>query len=63
MIVLGKKSWTYTLNNSSPFFPQAYADIDWDNRNAGERLQWKLTVAKRLYQRGYSRQDMLELLV
>jgi hypothetical protein len=31
------------------------------NGNPLSRLQWKLTVAKSLYQRGYSRQDILEL--
>ena len=29
--------------------------------NPGDRLQWKLTLAKSLYQRGYSRQDIVDL--
>jgi len=29
--------------------------------NSQERLQWKIAVAKSLYQKGYSRQQILEL--
>ncbi len=58
-----ESQWSMLESSTNPFAVMVMAHLKTQatHRNPGERLQWKLTVAKSLYQRGYSRQDILEL--
>jgi hypothetical protein len=55
--------WSVLEQSSNPFaaLVMAHLKTQATRRQPEERLQWKLRVAKSLYQRGYSRQDILEL--
>ncbi|HIK10088.1 MAG TPA: transposase, partial [Oscillatoriaceae cyanobacterium M33_DOE_052] len=55
--------WESLQTNPNPFavLVMAHLKSQATRRQPTERLQWKLSLAKSLYQRGYSRQDILEL--
>ncbi|WP_017720443.1 hypothetical protein [Kamptonema formosum] len=55
--------WSVLEQSSNPFaaLVMAHLKTQATRRQPEERLQWKLRVAKSLYQRGYNRQDILEL--
>jgi len=58
-----ESQWSMLESSTNPFAVMVMAHLKTQatHRNPEGRLQWKLTVAKSLYQRGYSRQDILEL--
>ncbi len=58
-----ESQWSMLESSTNPFAVMVMAHLKTQatNGNPLSRLQWKLTVAKSLYQRGYSRQDILEL--
>lgn len=55
--------WSSLETNPNPFAVMVMAHLKTQatRQKPTERLQWKIKVAKSLYQRGYSRQDILEL--
>ena len=57
--------WADLEASNNPFASVVMAHRQTQNttQNAPERLQWKLRLSKSLYRRGYSRQDILELLL
>ncbi len=56
--------WNDLEQNTNPFaiVVMAHLKAKATRQDAQTRLQWKKLLAKNLYQRGYSRQDILELL-
>jgi hypothetical protein len=58
-----EQQWSMLESNTNPFAVMVMAHLKTQatNRNPSARLQWKLTLAKSLYQRGYSRQDIVDL--
>lgn len=58
-----ERQWSMLESSTNPFAVMVMAHLKTQatNRNPSERLQWKLTLAKSLYQRGYSRQDIVDL--
>jgi hypothetical protein len=55
--------WLSLEQNPNPFAVMVMAHLKTQatRQEPNERLQWKLMVTKSLYQRGYTRQDILEL--
>jgi hypothetical protein len=56
-------NWSALEASSNPMAVMVMAHLKTQatSGNAQERLQWKIAVAKSLYQKGYSRQQILEL--
>ncbi len=56
-------NWSALEASSNPMAVMVMAHLKTQatNGNSQERLQWKIAVAKSLYQKGYSRQQILEL--
>jgi flagellar biosynthesis/type III secretory pathway protein FliH len=55
--------WSSLVENPNPFavITMAHLKTQATRRDDRERLRWKLTLVKMLYQRGYKKQDILEL--
>lgn len=58
------KDWPALEQNSNPFavVVMAHLKAQATHRQWADRLRWKINLLKQLYDRGYSRQDVLELL-
>jgi hypothetical protein len=58
-----ERQWLSLEQNPNPFAVMVMAHLKTQStrQKPNERLQWKLMVTKSLYQRGYTRQDILEL--
>ena len=57
------QDWEALANNLNPFaiVVMAHLKAHQTRNNRQERLQWKLSLTRRLYQQGYQRQDILNL--
>jgi hypothetical protein len=58
-----QKRWAELEANDNPFATVVMAHLQMraTSRNFENRLQWKMRLVRRLYERGYARQDVLEL--
>ncbi|MCU0570460.1 MAG: hypothetical protein MUF49_28290 [Oculatellaceae cyanobacterium Prado106] len=56
-------AWEDLEASANPFAAVVMAHLKTQNttQNFSDRLQWKINLIKRLYRRGYNRQDILEL--
>lgn len=59
-----EKQWSVLEDDGNPFAVIVMAQLKAQatRQDPGGRLQWKLTLIKGLYKRGYDREDILELL-
>ncbi len=62
MLDLGQ-DWEALVNNRNPFATvvMAHLKAHQTRNNRQERLEWKLSLTRRLYQQGYQRQDVINL--
>ena len=58
-----EEDWENLEQSANPFgiIVMAHLKTKATHRNPESRLNWKLSLVRRLYERGYSRQDILEL--
>jgi hypothetical protein len=58
-----RQQWTDLENNPNPFSTVVMAHLKAldTKKNQMERLEWKFTLSRQLYERGYERQDILNL--
>jgi hypothetical protein len=58
-----EQAWEMVEQTTNPFgvIVMAHLKTKATQRNPQNRLQWKLSLVRRLYERGYSRQDIQEL--
>jgi hypothetical protein len=57
------QDWSALVNNRNPFATVVMAHLKAHQmrNNRQERLEWKLSLTRRLYQQGYQRQDVINL--
>ncbi|WP_249268043.1 DUF4351 domain-containing protein [Microcystis aeruginosa FBCC-A68] len=57
------QDWEALVNNRNPFATvvMAHLKAHQTRNNRQERLEWKLSLTRRLYQQGYQRQDVINL--
>jgi hypothetical protein len=57
------QDWQILANNRNPFATvvMAHLKASQTRQDRRERLQWKLSLTRRLYQQGYQRQDVINL--
>ncbi len=62
MLDLGQ-DWSALSDNDNPFATvvMAHLKASQTSQNRQERLQWKLSLTRRLYQKGYQRLDVINL--
>ncbi len=58
-----RERWAELENNTNPFATvvMAHLKAKETRKNVSQRRQWKLFITKRLYEKGYQRQDIINL--